>query len=165
MSDIGTLQKYTTIVEEFKTRVDGTLDAYDEYLQNILYLKPKQLGRLLDELAQTYDSIVVQKEKNKKRYKLIKPIDIFIEAFENANEVGWLFAMAHDGDPELFKKLSDYTNEQKHIYLFKNSPFEDLQRLEAKESFKKLKVAIELREYREPLANLNPQFFYNQHKL
>lgn len=156
MSDIGTLQKYITIVEEFKKRIDGTLDAYDEHLQNVLHLKPKQLGRLLDELAQTYDSIVVQKEKNKKIYKLIKPIDIFIEAFENANEVGWLFSMAHDGDPELFKKLSDYTNEQKHIYIFKSSPFEDLQTLEAKESFKKLKIAIKLKEYRKI------KFFYEQ---
>jgi len=148
MAQISTLQKYTTIIEEFKKRADATLDAYDAYLQETLLLQPKQLGRLLDELSATYESIVVQKEKNKKRYKLIKPIDIFIEAFENANEIGWLFSMAQEGDPELFKKLSEYTNEQKHIYLFKNSPFEDIKTLEAKETFKKLKRAVELKEYR-----------------
>lgn len=38
MAQISTLQKYTTIIEEFKKRADATLDAYDKYLdflQNI----------------------------------------------------------------------------------------------------------------------------------
>lgn len=158
---LGTLNKYTIIIEEFKKREDRTLDAYDEHLQEILDLKPKQLGRLLDELSNIYDSIVVQKIKNKNKYKLIKPIDIFTEALENSNELGWLFTMAQEGDPELFKELSDYTAKHKHIYLFKNSPFEDLQTLESKETFKKLKNAIEHREYRKIKFLHNEQIFDN----
>lgn len=148
MSDITTLQKYRFIIEEFNRRPDKTLNAYDECLQDKLNLKPKQLGRLLDEFANVYDNIVVQKEKNKKIYKLIKPADIFMQAFENASEIGWLFAMAQEGNPEVFKQLAEYTSPQKHLYLFKNSPFEDLSTLEAKETFKRLKTAIRFREYR-----------------
>jgi len=75
-------------------------------------------------------------------------IQTFVETFENSQEINWLFNMAHDADPEIFKELEQYTNQNKHIYQFKNSPFEDMKTLEAKETFKRLRAAVEHREYR-----------------
>lgn len=148
MSQSSTFKKCLFLLEEFEKRADKTLDAYDDYLQKSLSLKTKQLGRVLDELSEHFDSIVCEKIGKKKTYKLIKPIDLFSETFKNSHEIGWLFHMAHDADPEIFKELEHFTNQNPHIYKFKNTPFEDIDSLEAKEVFKRLRLAVEAREYR-----------------
>ena len=148
MADLNTFQKYKAILKEFELRQDKTLTGYDEILKDKLALQPKQIDRLLYELSTVIDSIVLLEGQKKKTYKLIKPIDLFIETFENSNEIGWLFHMAHDADPEIFKSLAQYTNQHKNIYIFKNTPFEDVNTFESKEMFKRLKTAVELHEYR-----------------
>ncbi|MDK9694572.1 MAG: WYL domain-containing protein [Sulfurimonas sp.] len=148
MSTTSTFKKYLFLLEEFEKRADKTIDAYDEALQDGTGLQTKQLGRVLDELSEHFDSIVCEKKGKKKSYRLIKPIDIFSETFKNSHEIGWLFQMAHDGDPEIFRELENYTNQNRHIYKFKNTPFEDIDTLESKEVFKRLRLAVEAREYR-----------------
>ena len=142
------LQRILFILEELHNRPDSILDSYDEALQNEFALSPKQIGRLLEEVANELDNVEVVKLGRKKAYRLIKPLDLFIETFEHSNEISWLFNMAHDADPEIFKELEEYTNTNKHVYQFKNTPFEDTKTLEAKETFKRLKTAVEHREYR-----------------
>jgi len=137
------------ILEEINKRIDKTITAYDEILIDKLQLGTKQLGRLLDKVESEFDNITLLENTKKKTYKLIKPIDLFVEAFENSNDIGWFFNMAHDADPEIFKELEQFTNTQKHIYKFKNSPFEDVNSLESKLTFKRLKTAVELHEYRD----------------
>ena len=149
MSDMSTIQKYMFILEEINKRMDKTITAYDEILIDKLQLGTKQLGRLLDKVESEFDNITLLENTKKKTYKLIKPIDLFVEAFENSNDIGWFFNMAHDADPEIFKELEQFTNTQKHIYKFKNSPFEDVNSLESKLTFKRLKTAVELHEYRD----------------
>lgn len=149
MSDMSTIQKYMFILEELNKRLDKTITAYDDVLIDKLQMSTKQLGRLLDKLENEFDNIILLDKTKKKTYKLIKPIDLFIEAFENSNDIGWFFNLAHDADPEVFKELEQYTNTQKHIYQFKNTPFEDVSSLEGKLAFKRLKSAVELHEYRD----------------
>lgn len=142
------LQRTLFILEELHNRLGNTLDSYDETLQEEFSLSPKQIGRLLEEIANELDNVEMVKVGKKKAYKLIKPLDLFVETFEHSNEISWLFNMAHDADPEIFKALEKYTNTNKHVYQFKNTPFEDTKTLEVKETFKRLKVAVEHREYR-----------------
>lgn len=149
MSDMSTIQKYMFILEEINKRLDKTITAYDEILVDKLQLGTKQLGRLLDKLESEFDNIILLENTKKKTYKLVKPIDLFVEAFENSNDIGWFFNLAHDADPEIFKELEQFTNTQKHIYKFKNTPFEDVSSLESKITFKRLKTAVELHEYRD----------------
>jgi len=148
MADLNTFQKYKAILEEFELRQDKILTAYDDILQGKLDLKPKQIDRLLQELSTEFDSIVLVEGQKRKTYKLIKSIDLFTEAFEHSNEIGWFFNMAHDADPEIFKSLAQYTNQHKNIYLFKNTPFEDINTFESKDIFKRLKTGVEFHEYR-----------------
>lgn len=143
----STLRKYKIILEEFNNKLDKKLTAYDEILKDRLELSPKQIDRLLKELSEEFDNISIVEGTKKKTYHLIKPIDLFVEAFDKSDEIGWLFNMAHDGNPEVFKELEQFTNESKHIYKFKNTPFEDVNSLEKKDIFKKLKRAVENREY------------------
>jgi hypothetical protein len=159
MADISTIKKYKIILEEFEKRLDKTLTGYDEVLKEQLNLSPKQIDRLIEELSDEFDNIIRIEGTKKKTYKLVKPIDLFIEAFDKADEIGWIFNMAHDGDPEVFKELEQFTNESKHIYKFKNTPFEDIKSLEEKDIFKKLKRAVENREY----AKI--KFKYNENEI
>jgi len=141
------LQRTLFILEEFHKRQDSILDAYDTVLLEECGLSTKQVGRLLDEIANELDSIEQIKIGRKKAYKLIKPMDLFIETFKNANDISWLFNMAHEGDPEVFKELEQFTKNTKHVFQFKNTPFEDTATLEEKEIFKTLKRAVKNREY------------------
>ena len=141
------LQRTLFILDEFHKRQDNTLDAYDQRLLDECGLSVKQMGRLLDEIANELDSIELIKIGRKKAYKLIKPMDLFVETFKNTNEISWIFNMAHDGDPEVFKELEQFTKNTKHVFQFKNTPFEDTASIEEKEIFKTLKRAVKNREY------------------
>ncbi len=144
------LQRILFILEEFHKRSDHTLDAYDDVLHEEFNKgnSPKRIGELLKEIEREIDNVEPIKIGRKNAWKLIKPLDLFVETFENSHEINWLFNMAHDADPEIFKELEQYTNQNKHIYQFKNTPFEDMKTLEAKETFKRLRAAVEHREYR-----------------
>ena len=141
------LQRTLFILDELHKRSDNTLDAYDELLLEECGLSVKQMGRLIDEIANELDNIEPIKIGRKKAYKLLKPMDLFVETFKNINEISWLFNMAHDGDPEVFKELEQFTKKTKHVYQFKNTPFEDTATIEEKELFKTLKRAVKNREY------------------
>ena len=117
MANISTLQKYKIILEAFNNSLDKKLTAYDEVLEDRLGLSPKQIDRLLKELSDEFDNITILNNTKRKTYHLLKPIDLFVEAFDKSDEIGWLFNMAHDGDPEVFKELEKFTNESKHIYI------------------------------------------------
>jgi len=56
--------------------------------------------------------------------------------------------MAHDADPEIFKELENFTNKNKIVYKFINTPFEDMKQLKKNGILKKLESAVKLREYR-----------------
>lgn len=147
MAELSTLKKYKIIIEEFEKRQDKCLTGYDEILRNKLGLSPKQIDRLIKELSVEFDNIIEVENTRKKTYKLIKPIDLFIEAFDKSEEIGWLFNMANDADPDIFKQLEEYTNQNKSIYKFQNSPFEDIKTLEQRKIFQILKRAVKNREY------------------
>lgn len=136
------------ILEQFEKRPNQTLDMYDVDIQREFGISPKTVGRLLDQIAEELDSIEVFTQNRRKSYRLIKPVDIFTEAFDHSHEIGWLFNLAQEADPELFSGLEKLTRKNNRIYHIKNSPAEDIKTLEQKEIFKHLKRAVERREYR-----------------
>jgi len=141
------LKRILFILEEFHIREDNILDAYDEKLLDECNLSSKQIGRLLDEISEELDSINIIKIGRRKAYKLLKPMDLFVETFKNSNDISWIFNMAHDGDPEVFKELETFTQKTKHVFQFHNTPFEDTKTFEEQEVFKILKRAVKNREY------------------
>lgn len=146
MSNLSTFQKYHYILEALQAK--RPLSAYDEDLLERLDISPKQLGRLFDELCGVYDNIKKEKEGKKTIYKLTDSIDLFVETFKEFDEIGWFFQMAHEADPEIFKELEAYTNQNRHLYRFKNSSFEDVATLESREVFRRLRDGVKNREYR-----------------
>jgi len=148
LSDITTIKKYNIILEEFNLSQNKTLTAYDKALTSRLPLGSKQLGRLLSDLELEFDAIVKLESKKRATYKLIKPVDLFVETFEQTDNIDWFFHMAHDADPDIFKALEGYTNKNKNTYKFINTPFEDIEQLKSNGIMKKLEDAVKLGEYR-----------------
>jgi len=148
VQDITTIRKYNIILEEFNLAQDKTLTAYDEALTSRLSLSVKQIGRLLADLESEFDAIVKLEGRKRVTYKLIKPVDLFVETFEHTDNIDWFFHLAHDADPEIFQALESYTNKNKYVYKFINQPFEDIDKLKSNGILKKLEVAVKLREYR-----------------
>jgi len=140
-------EQYNILIEEFKKRDDRTLDIYDEALKERLKKSPKTIQRLIEEFMLKYNSVVEVEGRRRKTYKLATPMDVIAEGFEHFESIGWLFQMAHDADPDMFKELEELTKKDKHIYMFKNTPFEDLSTIESNQSFQRLKRNIEAREY------------------
>jgi hypothetical protein len=148
VSDITTIRKYNIILEEFSLSQDKTLTAYDEVLSNRLSLGTKQILRLIRDLELEFDAIIKIDGNKRETYKLIRPVDLFVETFENTDNIDWFFHMAHDADPEIFKELESYTNKNKNTYKFVNTPFEDIDVLKSNGIMKKLEDAVKLGEYR-----------------
>jgi len=140
-------EQYNILIEEFKKRDDRTLDIYDEVLKERLKKSPKTIQRLIEEFMLKYNSVVEVEGRRRKTYKLATLMDVIAEGFEHFESIGWLFQMAHDADPDMFKELEELTKKDKHIYMFKNTPFEDLSTIESNQNFQRLKRNIEAREY------------------
>jgi len=154
-------EQYNILIEEFKKRKDRTLNIYDETLKERLAKSPKTIQRLIEEFMLKYNSVVEIEGEKRKTYKLITPMDVIVESYEHFEELGWLFNMAHDADPKVFAELEKYTTKDKYIYKFKNSPFEDINTIESKQSFQRLKRMIEAREYVKIKFSTNKQAFDN----
>ena len=159
MNDYTSLKKYLLLIQEFHNQ--EYLDAYDPRLQELIGLGQKQLDRMLTELTNEFENIIQTNMGRKKTYKLIRPIDIFQETLKNSYDIGWLFQMAHDADPNVFGELEKFTQQNEHIYQFKNTPFEDIKTLEAKDIFKKLQIAVKNREYKKIKFISDPNIYDN----
>ncbi len=148
-TDKTTLQKYTFLLKEFSNAHNKTLTAYDEHLIDELGgLDPKSIGRLLDELEAEFPNIEKFMQGKRKAYKLIKPIDVLEEALGTHGNLGILFSMVNESDPDMLQELEHYTKKANTIYRFISSPFEDLLSIEQKDIFRRIKTAVEYREYR-----------------
>jgi predicted DNA-binding transcriptional regulator YafY len=154
-------EQYNILIEEFQKQKNRTLDIYDETLKERLGKSPKTIQRIIEDFMLTYNSVVELEGERRKTYKLITPMDIIVESYEHFEELGWLFSMAHDADPKVFGELEKYTKKDKHIYKFKNSPFEDINTIESKQSFQRLKRMIEAREYVKIKFSTNEEAFDN----
>jgi predicted DNA-binding transcriptional regulator YafY len=144
---MNAIEKLLIILEALHTR--PYVDAYDETLLDRLGCSPKQLGRDLQTLESYFEQIVSFKQGKRKAYKLINTVDVLSEAYRNNDlPLGMLFEMAREGMPELFSELETITKEQDGVYIFFNSPLEEIEDFEKTPTFRSLKDAIKRLEYR-----------------
>ena len=148
MAISSSIAKYMTVIDAFTKKTDRILTSKDPVLVEKLELSTRQISRILEELTETFDAIVRIEHTRPIQYKLTKPIDLLEKAFENSDELGWLYELVKEKDPEVFAKLGKYSRYTEHIYQFQNTPFEELESIETKQSFNHLKAAVRNREYR-----------------
>jgi len=144
-----TLEKYIIVLNELTNKKDRCITAYDPRLKELLNKSERQIDRILQELCDVFDAIVVLPNSTPKLYKLLKPIDLFEEAYRKYDDLEWLFNLLQEKDPQIFDKLTNKAQIDHEIYQFKNTPLEDIRSIESKQTFKNLKVAVKNREYRD----------------
>ena len=142
-----TVDKLVTVLKKLYEK--KVVTAYDEDLLDILGLEPKQIGRILDELALCLDGIVKEKIGKKKAYRVVTKLDVIEKLFFSSEKLGWIYDMADEDISEAILLLKNMSKIKDDIYQFKNTPYEDLKSLENKETFNTLKTAVKYREYRD----------------
>jgi len=148
MSKLTKIERYNILIEEFQNREDRILDAYDEALQKRFGVNPRRIQDYFIEFMNEFHSIVEVEKRRRKTYKLIEPMDLIVNTFEHYEDISWLWEMAKESDPKIFKELEKYTKKSEDIFLFKSNPFEDTKEFESIETFRHLKSAVKNREYR-----------------
>lgn len=148
------------------------LYSQDEVLQEALFggtgeASERALRRYLDDISGLYDKMVrVEKRKKETSERKVtvysvkdrqKDVSAVLKFFiENSDDLGWVLQMINDNDPKFLKSLDrsdrvDIENnikEDEDIFVFKGSPFEDLENSGKKEIFMQLKMSVKNHEYR-----------------
>ena len=146
--------KFRIIIRAFENRVENIVDIYDEGLReelgNISY---KTLHRLIEDLKEECGCIEEIEGRKRKTYKLIDKIEVFKEILESRDYkkqyegMNIVLEMVREGDPKLFRELEKKIKMDENIYLFKSSPFEDIENVTTDINFKKIVNHIRNRDY------------------
>ena len=143
------------------------LYAQDEALRVQLDVSERTLDRYLKDIHELYRKLVLTEKKKKEFtdrkvtiYRVIdreKDVSKILKYFiENSNDLSWVLQMIHENDPSFLKDLDDSDRyiieknikEDEGIFLFKSTPFENLDDTKHKKIFTDLKIAVKNREYR-----------------
>lgn len=139
-------------------------DAYCTEEGNIK-AKERKLRRYLKEIHEQYSDVVLVektlKEFSERKVEVYRVAnrkkdvaDTFAYFLENGNDLGWLLQMVHENDPDLLtdtkhkKDVEKLMKRDKGTFLFKSSPFENLDNRKISEIFNQFKIAVQRHEYK-----------------
>lgn len=124
------------------------IKANDKEIAERLGYSTKTLSRHLNDLA-TMDSNVIKVKKGKNSvYELVDTSYVFQKIMQSTNDFSWFFDLVDRWDDAIFKDMNyEISKKEREVFLYKNSPFEELQSDEQKEIFRTLKEAIIEKKY------------------
>lgn len=141
------------------------LDLQEEFFGKTGEAQEVALRRYLKDIHKLYGHIVLTEKKHKefsdrkvtvyylpKKKKAVS--EIFRYFIEHSSDLSWLLQLVHESDPSILDNMQDKklleTNmkEDEDIFLFKSSPFENLENDVQKKLFAKAKIAVKYHEYR-----------------
>ena len=124
------------------------IKANDKDIAELLGYSTKTLSRHLNDLA-TMDSNIIKVKKGKNSvYELVDTSYVFEKIMQNTNDFSWFFDLVDRWDEAIFKDMNyEISKKEREVFLYKNSPFEELQSCEQKEIFRTLKEAIIKKKY------------------
>jgi predicted DNA-binding transcriptional regulator YafY len=124
------------------------IKANDKEIAKRLGYTTRTLSRHLQDLA-TMDSNVIKVKKGKNSvYELFDTSYVFEKVMKNTNDFSWFFDLVDRWDDAIFKDMNyEISKKERDVFLYKNSPFEELQSQEQKDIFRTLKEAIIEKKY------------------
>jgi predicted DNA-binding transcriptional regulator YafY len=126
------------------------IKANDKEIAKELGYSTKTLGRHLKDIATLYSSIIEVKEGRNKVYELVDTSYVFEKIMTNSDDLYWFFDLIERWDSNIFKDIGyEVSKKERDVYLYKNSPFEELKSDKQKDIFRSLKSAIINQEYRD----------------
>jgi len=138
-----------------------------DWVLDKLACKEKTLERDLKELKVYFpDQITTYTRERKTYYKVFETKDLLFEFLSKTDDVTWIIQFINETDKEFFKELEDdlkkklenIVGKKRDIFLYHNSPFEELQDEDTKQFFVTLKHAIKERKYQ------NIDYHYNNYR-
>ena len=139
-------------------------------------INERTLDRYLQDIHELYGNIVVTEKKKKEFterkvtvYRVAdrkKDVSQILKFFlENSNDLGWVLQMINENDPSFLKELDESDRydieknikEDEGIFVFKSTPFENMENPEQKKIFTQLKKAVKNHEYRTIVYHKNKQ--------
>ena len=127
---------------------------------------PRTLDRYLREIQAYYPKQIETRIANRITfYKLRKTSDILLDFLGKIEDVTWVIELINESDKELFseleldtkRRLDTIMGDKKDLFLYHNSPFEELKNDTTKQVFETLKTAIKERKYQ------NIEYHYNNY--
>ncbi len=126
------------------------IKANDKEIAKELGYSTKTLGRHLNDISSLYNSIIEIKEGKNRVYELVDVSYIFEKIITNNDDLYWFFDLVDRWDSSIFKDIGyKVSKKERDVYLYKNSPFEELKSDKQKDMFRSLKSAIINKEYRD----------------
>jgi predicted DNA-binding transcriptional regulator YafY len=124
------------------------IKANDKEIADLLGYSTKTLSRHLNDLA-TMDSNIIKVKKGKNSvYELIDTSYVFEKIMQNTNDFSWFFDLVDRWDDAIFKDMNyEISKKEREVFLYKNSPFEELQSDGQKDIFRILKKVIIEKKY------------------
>ena len=144
-------KKVTSIFRLMEILVERKkIKANDKEIAKELGYSTKTLGRHLNDIATLYGSIIEVKEGRNKVYELVDTSYVFEKIMTNTDDLYWFFDLIERWDSNIFKDIGyEVSKKERDVYLYKNSPFEELKSDKQKDIFRSLKSAIINQEYRD----------------
>jgi len=146
MADEKKINSIFTLMELLVERRE--IKANDKDIAEYLGYSTRTLSRHLNDLA-TMDSNVIKVKKGKNSvYELVDTSYVFQKIMQSTNDFSWFFDLVDRWDDAIFKDMNyEISKKERDVFLYKNSPFEELQSSEQKEIFRTLKEAIIEKKY------------------
>jgi predicted DNA-binding transcriptional regulator YafY len=144
-------KKVTSIFKLMEILVERKqVKANDKEIAKELGYSTKTLGRHLNDIATLYSTIIEVKEGKNKVYELVDTSYVFEKIMTNTDDLYWFFDLIERWDSNVFKDIGyEISKKERDVYLYKNSPFEELKSDKQKDIFRSLKSAIINQEYRD----------------
>jgi len=143
-----------------------SVDLQEEFFEESSASAERGLRRYLDDIHDLYGHMLLTEKKKKDLterkvtvYRVVdrkKDVSDILKFFmENSDDLSWVLQMIHENDPSFLRDMDDSDKfvieqnikEDEGIFLFKSSPFENLDEGKQKEIFNKLKKAVKNHEY------------------
>ena len=136
------------------------IKANDQEIADELGCHVRTLSRYLKDLA-TADSNVIKVEKGKNSvYELVDTSYVFEKIMQSTNDFSWFFDLVDRWDDAIFKDMNyEVCKKERDVFLYKNSPFEELQSDGQKDIFRILKETIIEKKY------LDIHYTYNDERI
>ncbi len=140
---------------------------HEELREQLGGINERTLDRYLQDIHELYGNIVITEKKRKefterkvtvyrvadRKKDVSKILKFFIE---NSNDLGWVLQMINENDPSFLREIDESERydieknikEDEGIFIFKSTPFENMENPKQKKIFTDLKKAVKNHEYR-----------------
>jgi len=137
----------------------NAIKANDVEIAKKLECTTRTLKRYFEEISRLYSHIVKIKKGKNNVYELVSVSYVFQKIISSTDNLTWLIELVDKWDSSILGELHDkVSSDEKDVFFYKNSPFEELESQKQKDIFSNLKKAIMHKQY------VNIEYVYDEER-